>query len=37
MDTALQFLRVEDFRAYERFAELLLRDGKPVEMINNEK
>ncbi|MFV2097364.1 hypothetical protein ACFHW1_18070 [Micromonospora sp. LOL_014] len=36
MDTALQFLRVEDFGAYEWFAELL-RDGKPVKMINDEK
>ncbi|MDG4766826.1 hypothetical protein O7632_22390 [Solwaraspora sp. WMMD406] len=32
MNAALEFLRVEDFPAYQRLAELL-RDGQPVEMI----
>ena len=36
MDTALQFLCVEDFAVYQRLAELL-RDGVPVEMITDEE
>ncbi|WP_326551677.1 hypothetical protein [Micromonospora sp. NBC_01813] len=36
MNTALEFLRVEDFAAHQRFAELL-RDGQPVEMTTDDE